>query len=62
MRAVIVTAGFFGGFVLSAVKRDLKAKDWGTIIEGHGGVLDRVDSLTFAAPLFFHLTRYWFTS
>lgn len=58
---VIVIAGFFGGFVLSAIKRDLKAKDWGYIIEGHGGVLDRVDSLTFAAPLFFHVTRYWFT-
>ena len=53
-------AGFFGGFVLSAIKRDLKAKDWGYIIEGHGGVLDRIDSLTFAAPLFFHVTRYWF--
>ena len=59
--AVVVTAGFFGGFVLSAIKRDLKAKDWGYIIEGHGGVLDRMDSLTFAAPLFFHITRYWFT-
>lgn len=59
---VIVIAGFFGGFVLSAIKRDLKAKDWGYIIEGHGGVLDRVDSLTFAAPLFFHVTRYWFTA
>jgi phosphatidate cytidylyltransferase len=60
--AMIVTAGFFGGFVLSAIKRDLKAKDWGYIIEGHGGVLDRMDSLTFAAPLFFHVTRYWFTN
>jgi phosphatidate cytidylyltransferase len=60
--AMIVTAGFFGGFVLSAIKRDLKAKDWGYIIEGHGGVLDRMDSLTFAAPLFFHVTRYWFTT
>ncbi|MET0600188.1 MAG: phosphatidate cytidylyltransferase [Mesorhizobium sp.] len=60
--AVVVVAGFFGGFVLSAIKRDLKAKDWGHIIEGHGGVLDRVDSLTFAAPLFFHITRYWFTT
>ena len=59
--AVVVIAGFFGGFVLSAIKRDLKAKDWGHIIEGHGGVLDRIDSLTFAAPLFFHITRYWFT-
>jgi len=58
---VIVIAGFFGGFVLSAIKRDLKAKDWGYVIQGHGGVLDRIDSITFAAPLFFHITRYWFT-
>jgi phosphatidate cytidylyltransferase len=61
MAAVVVVAGFFGGFVLSAVKRDLGVKDWGTMIEGHGGVLDRVDSITFSAPLLFHLTRYWFT-
>ena len=60
--AVVVTAGFFGGFVLSAIKRDLGAKDWGYVIEGHGGVLDRVDSLTFAAPLFFHITRYFWTA
>jgi len=58
---VIVVAGFFGGFVLSAIKRDLGAKDWGYVIEGHGGVLDRIDSLTFAAPLFFHITRYFWT-
>jgi phosphatidate cytidylyltransferase len=61
MSLTIVTAGFFGGFVLSAVKRDLGVKDWGTLIEGHGGILDRLDSVTFSAPLFFHLTRYWFT-
>lgn len=59
--AVIVTAGFFGGFVLSAIKRDLGAKDWGYVIEGHGGVLDRIDSLTFAAPIFFHIVRYFWT-
>lgn len=58
---LIVVSGFFGGFVLSAIKRDLKAKDWGHVIEGHGGVLDRLDSITFSAPLFFHVTRYWFT-
>ena len=62
MALAVVTAGFFGGFVLSAVKRDLGAKDWGYVIEGHGGVLDRVDSLIFAAPILFHLTRYWFTA
>ncbi|WP_455374478.1 phosphatidate cytidylyltransferase [Limibacillus halophilus] len=61
MSFVIVAGGFFGGFVLSAVKRDLGAKDWGETIQGHGGVLDRLDSVAFAAPLFFHVTRYFFT-
>ena len=58
---VIVLAGFLGGLVLSAVKRSLGAKDWGTMIEGHGGALDRMDSVTFAAPLFFHLVNYFYT-
>lgn len=61
MALVIVLAGFFGGLVLSAVKRSLGAKDWGTMIEGHGGALDRMDSVTFAAPLFFHLVNYFYT-
>jgi phosphatidate cytidylyltransferase len=61
MSALIVIAGFFGGLVLSAIKRDLGVKDWGNMIQGHGGILDRMDSVCFAAPLFFHLTRYWFT-
>ena len=51
--------GFFGGFVLSAIKRDRGVKDWGTLIEGHGGMLDRVDSISFSAPIFFHIVRYW---
>jgi len=51
--------GFFGGFVLSAIKRDRGVKDWGTMIEGHGGMLDRVDSISFSAPIFFHIVRYW---
>jgi phosphatidate cytidylyltransferase len=49
---------FVGGLVLSAVKRSLGAKDWGAMIAGHGGALDRVDSICFAAPVFFHLVRY----
>lgn len=62
MALAIVLAGFFGGLVLSAVKRSLGAKDWGTMIEGHGGVLDRMDSVSFAAPVFFHLTNYFFAT
>ncbi len=56
----IVATGFFGGLVLSAVKRSLGAKDWGSSLPGHGGMLDRLDSIAFSAPIFFHLTRYWF--
>lgn len=59
--ALIVVMGFLGGLVLSAVKRSLGAKDWGSMIEGHGGVMDRLDSVSFAAPVFFHLVRYLFT-
>jgi phosphatidate cytidylyltransferase len=58
MSLAIVLAGFVGGLVLSAVKRSLGAKDWGSMIAGHGGMLDRVDSVCFAAPVFFHLVRY----
>jgi phosphatidate cytidylyltransferase len=58
---VIVIAGFVGGLVLSAVKRSLDTKDWGSMIAGHGGMLDRVDSICFSAPVFFHLVRYAYT-
>ncbi|MBK1725217.1 phosphatidate cytidylyltransferase [Thiocystis violacea] len=58
---VINLAGFAGGLCMSAIKRDLGVKDFGTLIEGHGGVLDRIDSLCFAAPIFFHITRYFYT-
>lgn len=61
MSAVIVLLGFAGGLVMSAIKRDRGVKDFGALIEGHGGMLDRIDSLCFAAPVFFHLTRYGFT-
>jgi phosphatidate cytidylyltransferase len=57
----ITLAGFAGGLVMSAIKRDRGVKDFGTLIEGHGGVLDRIDSLCFAAPVFFHLVRYFHT-
>ncbi|QQE89359.1 phosphatidate cytidylyltransferase [Azotobacter chroococcum] len=60
--ALIVTLlGFFGGLVMSAIKRDRGVKDWGHMIEGHGGMLDRLDSVCFAAPIFFHLLRWGWT-
>jgi phosphatidate cytidylyltransferase len=59
--AVIVLMGFLGGLTLSAVKRSLGAKDWGVMIEGHGGMLDRTDSICFAAPVFFHVVRFFYT-
>ncbi|MDV7211200.1 phosphatidate cytidylyltransferase [Azotobacter beijerinckii] len=55
---VVTLLGFFGGLVMSAIKRDRGVKDWGHMIEGHGGMLDRLDSVCFAAPIFFHLLRW----
>jgi len=61
MALVATLMGFLGGLVMSAIKRDRGVKDWGHLIEGHGGMLDRLDSVAFSAPIFFHLTRYFFT-
>jgi phosphatidate cytidylyltransferase len=62
MSLVITVMGFAGGLIMSAIKRDRGVKDYGALIGGHGGVLDRIDSLCFSAPVFFHLTRYWHAS
>jgi phosphatidate cytidylyltransferase len=59
---IATVVGFAGGLVMSAIKRDRGVKDFGTAIAGHGGLLDRLDSLCFAAPVFFHLTRYFFAA
>ncbi len=59
MSAVIALMGFAGSITMSAIKRDRGVKDYGTLIEGHGGVLDHIDSICFAAPVFFHFTRWW---
>ncbi len=61
MAFVIALLGFAGGLVLSAIKRDRGIKDWSRLIAGHGGVLDRIDSLCFSAPVFFYLTRHFFS-
>jgi len=58
---VVCIFGFFGGLVMSAIKRDRGVKDWGQLIQGHGGMLDRIDSVCFSAPIFFHILRYWWT-
>lgn len=60
MSLVITLLGFLGGLVMSAIKRDRGVKDFGVMIEGHGGIMDRIDSICFAAPVFFHLTRFFF--
>ena len=60
MSLVIAVMGFAGGMTMSAIKRDRGVKDYGTLVDGHGGVLDRIDSICFAAPVFYHLTRYFF--
>jgi phosphatidate cytidylyltransferase len=56
----IALMGFAGGLTMSAIKRDRGVKDYGTLIKGHGGILDRMDSMCFAAPVFFHIVRYFY--
>jgi phosphatidate cytidylyltransferase len=58
MGLIVTFMGFSGGLVMSAIKRDRGVKDWGHLIEGHGGFIDRLDSVMFAAPIFFHIVRY----
>ena len=58
---VVSVMGFAGGLTMSAIKRDRNVRDYGTLVKGHGGVLDRLDSICFAAPIFFHMVRFFFT-
>jgi phosphatidate cytidylyltransferase len=61
MSLLVTLLGFAGGLIMSAIKRDRGIKDYGASLAGHGGIVDRIDSLCFSAPVFFHITRYLFT-
>ena len=56
----VAIAGFFGDITMSAIKRDMGVKDTGALLPGHGGILDRLDSMIFTVPLFFHYIAYYF--
>jgi phosphatidate cytidylyltransferase len=61
MAIVVAALGFAGGMTMSAIKRDRGVHDYGTLVRGHAGVLDRIDTLCFSAPIFYHLTRFFFS-
>lgn len=62
MATVIAVMGFAGTMTMSAIKRDRGVRDTGTLVQGHAGLLDRIDGICFAAPVFFHLTRLFFSA
>lgn len=53
--------GFIGGLIMSGIKRSLKIKDWSDLLGSHGGILDRLDSMIYTAPLFYHICKYFFS-
>jgi phosphatidate cytidylyltransferase len=62
LMGVIVTAmASMGTLTMSAIKRDRGVTDTGTLVQGHAGILDQIDNICFAAPIFYHVTRFFFT-
>lgn len=59
MALLISVMASSGSMTMSAIKRDRGIKNYGTLVQGHAGVLDRIDSVCFAAPIFFHVTRFF---
>jgi len=62
MALLISVMASSGSMTMSAIKRDRGVTDYGTLVQGHAGVLDRIDSICFAAPIFFHATRFFLGS
>jgi phosphatidate cytidylyltransferase len=60
--ATITLAGFAGGLTMSAIKRERGLKDFGALVIGHGGVLDRLDSVCLSAPVFFYVVRHFYAA
>jgi phosphatidate cytidylyltransferase len=58
MAMIVAVMGFAGAMTMSAIKRDRGVRDYGTLVEGHSGVLDRIDAICFAAPVFYHVSRH----
>ncbi len=59
---IVAFLGFAGGMTMSAIKRNRGVQDYGTLVMGHAGVLDRIDMLCFSAPIFYHITRFFFST